>query len=313
MPEPDKLPLVSIVIPTYNMAHLITETLWSCLWQKYPNKEIIVYDDCSTDETEKIDWEFFGVKYFRGDKNVGVGEGFNKGMSLATGEIIVLMCADDLFTNDDVIWDVVCWFAMYPGGGVLARYYHQFVDGDPEMKPCRAWRTKNLCIQANNPSGLAFRREAVLGLACSNRMMIETSFLAKAVTLRLWGHGIIPWDTIKARVHNSTSTNAGYWLKRRVSSPVMDWWSLGAKEIARDYTALIQIKNGFTLKAVLEEVLNYVRLRPLNVINPLFWFFVLVAIITPRRLLRKIPSWYRWNIGRKITGEIKRPCVTPSA
>lgn len=310
MSETNKAPLVSICIATHNMKDLICETLWSCREQVYPNIEIIVYDDASTDGTSEKKLSLYDVKYFKGKKNLGVGAAFNEAIKHATGEFIVLMCADDLFTNKYVVFDIVCQFIRWPGCGVVARYYYQFIHGDPDRKPVRAWRTNNPVIQGNNPSGLAFRKIALDKLGCSNRMFIETAYLVKAVTVNLWGHCIIRYDTIAARVHGSTSTTPGYWLKRRVSSPVMDWYSIGGKSIARDYTSLIQIKNGFKVSAVVEEIFNFIKLRPLNLINPMFWFFSIVALVTPREILRKVPHWYRIYIGRKITKEIKRPCLT---
>lgn len=314
MPKTDDLltkdlPKVSIVIATYNMAHLIRETLWSCCTQKYPNIEIIVYDDCSTDRTSEVEFEFYGAKYIRGVENRGVGRAFNAGMQAATGDFIVTMCADDLFTDNFVIFDYVGNFLKFPGCGVIGRYYYQFIDGDPLKKPCRAWRTNEIVVQANNPSGLAFRRTALHGNGMSNKMFIESSKLVKDITLDLWGHAMMKYDTVAVRVHDSTSNTKDYWLKRRVSSPVMDWWSLECRSIARDYTSLIQIKSNFVMSAVLEEIWNFIRLRPINLIRPDFWFFSLVAILVPRSILRKIPSWYRWNIGRRITKEVKRPCI----
>ena len=50
----DQLPLVSVLIPTYNRPHYFEEALCSVLEQTYPNIEIIVGDDSTNDETEKV-------------------------------------------------------------------------------------------------------------------------------------------------------------------------------------------------------------------------------------------------------------------
>ena len=295
---------VSIVIASYNMAHLILETIGSCMAQDYPNKEIIVYDDCSTDNTAHIDWNVLGVKYRCGVKNGGVGYAFNEGIKYATGEIVIIMCADDLFLDNRYISDVVkCFQTDYVG--YVTRWYSQFIDGD--MRPVRAWRGLNPVLLANNPSGLAFRTKALIGCKCSNKMFIETSQLAFDVLLNGWGYRILRYDAIGARVHGSTSTTPAYWLKRRVSSPVMDWWNLGVKEITTDYVSFIQIKNGFKMSAVYEEIWNFIKLRPKNLITPAFWFWAIVAIVIPRGILRKLPGFYRKYIGVRTTREVKRP------
>jgi glycosyltransferase involved in cell wall biosynthesis len=283
------------------------ETIQSCHDQDYPVVEIIVYDDCSTDGTDRYNWSDIGVNYFRGEKNVGVGEAFNAGIQKATGDIIILMCADDLFTDTCVISDVVKIFKDNPKVGYVTRYYHQFVNGD--RRPVRAWRDNDPIILANNPSGLAFLAKPLKKEYCflSNRMFIESSHLAAEVLRRGWHYKIIPWDTVAVRVHDSTSTRPGYWLKRRVSSPVEDWMGLGAEGIARDYVSFIQIKNGFTTKALLEEIWNFIKIRPFNLLHPMFWIFGILAIFTPRKILRKIPKLYRKTWGRWTTKEIKRP------
>lgn len=293
---------VSVVIATYNMANTIQETIKSIKSQDYPFVEIVVYDDCSTDET----WaRVIGSHiYVRGKENVGVGNGFNAGIKLATGEYIVLMCADDLFTDVHVISDMVHRFERDASIGHVSRTYYQFITGD--TRPCRAWRDNNPIILANNPSGLAFRREALEGKMCSNSMFIETSYLVSEVLKDGWGYEILRYDAIAVRVHNSTSTKKEYWLKRRVSSPVLDWYKIGGKEIAKDCCSLIQIKNNYNLSAVVEEIWNFIKLRPKNLFAPLFHVYSILALLTPRFLLRKLPHWYRKYIGRYTTREVKR-------
>jgi glycosyltransferase involved in cell wall biosynthesis len=290
------------------MKNLIKETLSSCWKQTQENIEIIVYDDCSTDGTEYLGWNRLkgNIKYFRGEKNIGVGNAFNAGIEKATGDIVVIMCADDLFCNDHVISDIVKCFEN-PDVFHVSRYYHQFIDGD--LRPVRAWRSKNPMVLANNPSGLAFRRSAIEGCKCSTKMFVETTALVHDACLKNPNGkiAILKYDAIAARVHKSTSTQKDYWLKHRVSSPVMDQVSLGATEIATDFASLIQIKNGFKTSAVIEEIINFVKVRPLNLIHPGFWIFSFIALVTPRAMLRRIPDVYRRTIGKWTTRELKRP------
>lgn len=298
---------VSIVIASYNMAQFLPDTITNCLNQKYPNKEIIVYNDCSTDETSSLDWERWkslGIKYYCGETNLGVGDAFNRAITFATGDYVMLMCADDLIATEYYLDDIVEAFEEFPKVGHVSRWYYQFVDG--YEGPVRAWRSMDPLVQANNPSGLVFRKKALNITRCSNRMFIETSSLVRQVIVQGWDCHILRYDAIAARVHQSTSTQKDYWLKRRVSSPIEDWVDLGAYQMLKDYASLIQIKNGFTMKALLEEIDLFIKLRPINALNPMFWFFALVAIITPRPILRKLPEFYRHRIGRYITREVKR-------
>lgn len=304
------MPTVSIVIATYNMAHLIKETIFSCWSQLYDGKEIIVYDDASTDNTEEVIKQLGGsIRYIKADENAGVGAAFNAGIAASNGEIVVLMCADDLFTNQYVINDIVDCFDSDPSVGHVTRWYYQFVNGYPG--PVRAWRGQDPILLANNPSGLAFRKKAIEGCSASNRMFVELTQLVSQVLEKGWVHKILPYDAIAVRVHQSTSTKPGYWKKRRVSSPVLDQVGLGAKEIATDFVSLIQIKRGFTINAVLEEIVNFVTIRPLNLLNPRFYLWSVVALLIPRSWATHLPAFYRHRIGRLITKEVKR-CVTQS-
>jgi len=298
--------LVSICVASHNQGHLLTDALISALKQDYENIEVIVLDDASTDNTK--DLAIFStpkVKYFRSEEPSGTGHAFNKAISYSKGEIIYLLCSDDLILDSRVISDVVKIFEEDKTVGHVSRFYHQFVGND--KRPCRAWRGKNILELANNPSGMAFRREAIGHCKLENKMFTEVSALVSCVLKNGWGYKILEYDTIGVRVHNSISQNKSYYLKRWVSSPIENWKKVGGYSLLQDYTSLIQIKNNFKLSAVIKECYNFVKYRPINIIIPGFWFFAFVAIFTPRCILRKLPHLYRITIGRWTTKEVKRP------
>lgn len=96
-------PLVSIIIPTYNRAHLLGETLKSVIEQSYTNWECLIIDDGSTDDTETLVLSYLKsdarFKYFkRPDNYLSGGNGArNYGLSLAKGTYINWLDSDDLF------------------------------------------------------------------------------------------------------------------------------------------------------------------------------------------------------------------------
>jgi glycosyltransferase involved in cell wall biosynthesis len=297
---------VDICIATHNMAGVVMDTLISIMDQDYPHKRIIVYDDCSTDNSETLLRSLSWIKYVRGSENLGVGNAFNRAIEEGKSEIVILMCADDLFTDRFVISDIVRHFNADRTIAHVTRWYYQFVHGK-ESFPVRAWRGNDPLVLANNPSGLAFRRPYLSSCQCSNRMFIETSQLVSQVLAKGLKHRILKYDAVAVRVHGSTSRKPGYWGRRMVSSPVMDWNSIGCNAMLSDFCSLIQIKNNYTIQSVWREICNFVKLRPLNLLHPALWFFALIAMTFPRSVLMKLPEYYRMTIGRWTTREIKRP------
>lgn len=100
-----ELPLVSIVTPTYNQRKYIVESLRSSLAQAYPNIEIVVVDDASTDDTVGLISsipEFAHVRVLRQEQNTGGGEARNNGCRAAKGRYIVYQDSDDVLHPDHV-------------------------------------------------------------------------------------------------------------------------------------------------------------------------------------------------------------------
>lgn len=91
------VPIVSVVIPTYNRAKLIGKTLRSVLGQSYDNFEIIVVDDGSTDNTKDVVNKFKDerIRYIRHEKNKGAPTARNTGIKAAKGEYIAFQDSDD--------------------------------------------------------------------------------------------------------------------------------------------------------------------------------------------------------------------------
>ena len=91
-------PLVSIIIPCYNQAKYLEETLYSILNQTYSNWECLIINDGSTDETEKIAQQFatkdHRFKYFH-KENGGLSSARNFGLDKATGTYIQFLDSDD--------------------------------------------------------------------------------------------------------------------------------------------------------------------------------------------------------------------------
>ena len=98
----NKLPLVSIIMPTYNRADYILETITSIQDQTYTNWELLVLDDGSEDDTENIVRTVGDsrVQYTRFSRIGKTGKLKNDGIRSAKGELITFMDSDDLWPKE---------------------------------------------------------------------------------------------------------------------------------------------------------------------------------------------------------------------
>lgn len=97
-------PKVSIITPTYNSATYIDETIQSVRNQSYQNWEMVVTDDCSSDDTQSIVSEWCNrderIKLFILDKNSGAATARNTSLYHSSGRFIAYLDADDLWYPD---------------------------------------------------------------------------------------------------------------------------------------------------------------------------------------------------------------------
>lgn len=98
------MPLVSVVVPTFNDSKFIKETLVSILNQTYTNLDIVVVDDCSSDNTVEVIKTFSDkrIRLFQNNKNKGAAFSRNRAISECLGDYIAFLDGDDLWSLNKI-------------------------------------------------------------------------------------------------------------------------------------------------------------------------------------------------------------------
>jgi glycosyltransferase involved in cell wall biosynthesis len=98
-------PLVSIIIPVYNAGEFLAEAIRSVIGQTYPNLELIIVDDCSTENTENRVKQFDDsrIVYLRHERNMGPDVARLTGIHASHGEIIAFLDQDDYFHPEKIM------------------------------------------------------------------------------------------------------------------------------------------------------------------------------------------------------------------
>ena len=92
--------IVSVIMPSYNTAKYIGETIESVLNQTYPYWELIIVDDCSTDNTDDVVTPYLKddrIRYLKNEKNSGAALSRNYALREATGKWIAFLDSDDVW------------------------------------------------------------------------------------------------------------------------------------------------------------------------------------------------------------------------
>jgi glycosyltransferase involved in cell wall biosynthesis len=155
----NKLPLVTIGFMTYNhfksgLGEAFFKAIESLISQDYPNKEILIIDDCSTDETYHhcVDYanRYPVIKLFRNEKNFGPTRNFENLLEKISGEFFLWACPDDAYAsnfvsecvskfneNGKAITVTTALRINYDNGNVWHHHYHDFLRRLPLRKIVR--------------------------------------------------------------------------------------------------------------------------------------------------------------------------------
>jgi glycosyltransferase involved in cell wall biosynthesis len=129
---------ISVITACYNSAETIADTLKSVTSQTHPDIEYIIVDGASTDNTLSIIEQYKSrITRIESGKDGGIYFALNKGLSLATGDIIAFLHADDVYASNEVLAHVA---AQFERSGAESLYGDlNYVDRSDLSKVVRRW------------------------------------------------------------------------------------------------------------------------------------------------------------------------------
>jgi glycosyltransferase involved in cell wall biosynthesis len=219
----DTRPLVSIVVPAYNHARYLGRAIDSIIAQDYPDVELIVLDDGSTDHTRVVLTKYADKFYWETHANVGQAATLNKGWRMSKGLLLGYLSADD-FLRPDAVSTSVAALQTEPEAVVV---YCDFELVDPAGKVIRRVNAADFSMTAMlmrfacpPGPGAIFRRSAFERAGGWNpdfRRMPDFDFWLR---LARYGHFVHVRQPLAAwRVHEASQSFAPV-DDRRAAEPV---------------------------------------------------------------------------------------------
>ncbi len=134
-------PFISVITVVFNGAATLEQTILSVLEQNYANVEHIVIDGGSTDATPDIIRRYEGsIDYWVSEKDAGVYDAMNKGLSLATGEVVGFLNADDTYSDSSVLGQIANAFQDKTLDACYADLVYVSQD---DQRVIRYWRSRD--------------------------------------------------------------------------------------------------------------------------------------------------------------------------
>ncbi|MGY1488084.1 glycosyltransferase family 2 protein [Methylobacillus pratensis] len=132
---------ISIITVCYNSAATIADTIASVASQQYSEREHIIVDGASQDSTMEIVKNASSVAQYVSEPDQGIYDAMNKGLKLATGDVIGLLNADDFYADDTVLDQVA---EVFKDPDVQACYADLlYVDQEDTSRVIRYWKSRH--------------------------------------------------------------------------------------------------------------------------------------------------------------------------
>lgn len=324
----------SILIPTYNGGEILGETLRSIFSQDFSNYEIIINDDCSTDNTEEVAKSFGDprMKFFKNEKNLGYPGNLEEARKKATGDIIYLMGQDDILASG-ALQNTFEVFKNNPEVGAVTRPYFWF---DKNIKiPVRAKEQLNpsrdeLVKITDNPEKIiaVFKTLDQLSALAYRKKFMDLPFHPDIFPCHIYpfasifkNHPIVFLKdyNLAVRIASSQCRSVSSIYE---NSPMQSWVKMfesvfREKEfeslrkycvknfVAVNYVGLVQLRNYAKYLYLLREIWFLLKYRWQNIFSLQFWFFSLGCMIIPPFILIPLVDWYKNKINSKKLANIK--------
>jgi len=222
--------LVSVIIPSYNTAHLIGAAIQSVLDQSYRDLEAIVVDDGSTDNTREVVAAINDSRVcYLYQSNLGLAGARNTGLAQAQGEYVAFLDSDDLFLPNKLEWQVQA-LESQPNLGLIAGGYRFIDETGQVLANRRPWLRQSQIDLRAAMVGLPFvvhavlvRREWLTRVGGFDRTLRRAE--DRDLWMRLAFHGCpMAWDphlVCSYRVHSGQMVKNGH-SQKEITLSVVD-------------------------------------------------------------------------------------------
>ena len=311
------MPRISVCIPTFNYGRYLRDAVESVLAQTRGDLELVVVDNCSTDDTPQIVQEFMArdrrVRYVRNDVNVGPQRNLSRCIEVAEGEIVNVLCADDVLEPTAIEklarpleerpdLALAGCARQYVGEDLRPLFRMGFSRGSEMVPGVEAVRR---CLASGNligePSAVLFRKSAAArGFDASYRQLVDAEMWFHL--LRSGGYAFVAEPLCKVRKHGAAET------RRNVESLVFvsEFLEL-AREYAGDRVGLVP--RGWRMNVALDVWGMQLRGLPIaeahraiRKVCPLPLFYLALPFNVPGRIAlfvrERAPRWRAALAGR---------------
>jgi glycosyltransferase involved in cell wall biosynthesis len=189
-------PLVSIVIPAYNCASLVRETLESCFAQTYPNLEIIVVNDGSIDGTAALLDSYVPRIRVLHKPNGGLASARNAGHEIAKGDYVAWLDADDIAHPDRIALQVTL-LQREPSVVAVCSDFSTFISGQPDFESSHVGTYYSSFAERGRAPKL-FERSSTLEVTGGRIVSSCTYWVGNQFHNLIWGNFVHP-PTLMAR------------------------------------------------------------------------------------------------------------------
>jgi glycosyltransferase involved in cell wall biosynthesis len=309
-------PLISIVLPTYNGARYLREAIDSCLYQTYPNWELILVDDASTDDTPAIIAEYAArdgrITTLRNPVNRKLPGSLNVGFARARGELLT-WTSDDNCYRPEALGEMAAFLEANPSVDLVYADFSLMDDSGATTGPGWAGPVEELPFR-NSVGACYLYRRAVhdrLGGYDEALFLVEDwdYWLRASTSFRL---ARLPKDLYLYRCHKNSLTGTQRERARPAREkclarnlPRLTW--LDRDRRARAYQNLVELamQRG-DRRAAWSHVLGWVRSDPPHVLRRGLRSVACVLLPEPLQELTKPPEERKWlHRLRRAAKEIK--------
>ncbi|MCC5944664.1 MAG: glycosyltransferase [Bernardetiaceae bacterium] len=276
-------PKISVVVPSYNQADFIEETLQSILNQRYPHLELIVIDGGSKDGSVEIIQKYEKyITYWVSEADRGQSHAINKGFERATGELLTWLCSDDLYT-ENALFKVVAHFNENPQADLVhgkTQILTQGKRGNITAGFHRNWELDYFSHMAFPQPSSFFRRQIIDQIGLTNEALHYTMDYDLMLRMQLADFTFLPVDDLLSCYrHHPDSKSIGQRdafdperqvvfskLMRSIDYP-QGINTLKEAELLRDSEGLYQVKRNFSENFKKQILLNYLNNMLINTYN----------------------------------------------